>query len=190
MSSAAAPGAGSAADPDARSDASPVGTSDRPVTTLRGAGVEVEPGRARQLVLVGCLVVLAVTAVILLVAGIQKNAQADGLHQHGVEVAVTVTSCSGQLGGSGSNGAGYACKGTYSFDGRRYHQSIPGDSSPPGGFGDPGVVATDDPSLLSTPAVVARQQASWKVFIAPAFLFVAFAVILTVVVLLRRGGNG
>ena len=91
-----------------------------------GAGVDVDPRRARQLVVAVCLVALAVVAVILLVAGLQKNAQADSLQQHGVPVTVTVTGCLGLLGGSGSNGAGYACKGTYTFDGRHYVRVHPG----------------------------------------------------------------
>jgi hypothetical protein len=181
------PAVGSGPEPEVRE--SPVASSDRPVTTLRGAGVDVDPRRARQLVLAACLVALAVTAVILLVAGIQKNAQANRLQHHGVAVAVTVTGCSGLLGGSGSNGAGYACKGTYSFDGRRYEQSIPGNGLHQAGSVVRGVIVADDPGLLSTPGMIARQPASWSVFIVPAVLFGVLAVALVAVAVVRRRGG-
>jgi hypothetical protein len=163
--------------------------SDRPVTTLRGAGVDVDPRRARQFVLAACLVALAITAVILLVAGIQKNAQANRLQQHGVAVSVTVTGCSGLLGGSGSNAAGYACKGTYTFDGRRYEQSIPGSGLRQPGSVVRGVIVADDPGLLSTPDVLARQPASGTVFIVPAILFGILAAALVTVAVTRRRGR-
>src|ERR1700722_7778338 len=79
---------------------------DRPVTTLRGAGVDVDPRRALQLVIAVCLVALTVVAVVLLLAGMKKNPQAVSLHNHGVPVPVTVSGCLGLLGGSGSNPAG------------------------------------------------------------------------------------
>jgi hypothetical protein len=165
-------------------------SSDRPVTTLRGAGVDVDPRRARQLVLAGCLAALAITAVILLIAGIQKNAQANRLRHHGVAVSVTVTGCSGLLGGSGSNGAGYACKGTYTFHGRRYQQSIPGNGLHQAGSVIRGVIVADDPGLLSTPDMIARQPASGSVFVVPAVLFgVLAAALVAVAVLRRRGGH-
>jgi heme A synthase len=161
-------------------------TSNRPVTTLRGARVEVDPRRAAQWVLGACLVALAVVAVVLVIAGIHKNAQADTLQRHGVSVNVTVTGCLGLLGGSGSNGAGYACKGTYTFDGRHYRQDIPGNSLLPPGSVIRGVTVPDDPYLLSTPGLVAAQQPSWKVYIAPAVLLAVFVVTLALLVAIRR----
>jgi len=163
--------------------------SDRPVTTLRGAGVDVDPRRAGQLVLGVALVALAVVAVVLLVAGIQKNAQADALAHHGVAVDVTVSGCSGLLGGSGSNAAGYRCTGSYTFDGRHYERDIPGDSLLGAGTVIRGVTTPGDPGLLSTPAMVDAQQASWRVYLAPAIIFAVLAVTLATVVLLRRRRN-
>jgi hypothetical protein len=170
----------------------PVGTRsdaeepDRPVTTLRGAGVDVDPRRAGQLVLGVVLVALAVVAVVLLVAGIQKNAQADALQHHGVPVNVTVAGCSGLLGGSGSNAAGYRCKGSYTFEGRHYQRDIPGNSLFAAGTVIRGVTTPGDPGLLSTPAMVDDQPASWRVYLAPAILFAVLAVAVVTVVLLRR----
>jgi len=163
--------------------------SERPVTTLRGASVDVDPRRAGQLVLGVALLALAVVAVVLLVAGIQKNSQADALQHQGVAVDVTVSGCSGLLGGSGSNGAGYLCKGSYTFDGRRYERDIPGNSLLVAGTVIGGVVTRDDPGLLSTPAMVAAQQASWRVYLAPAVLFAVLAVAVLTLALVRRRRN-
>jgi hypothetical protein len=138
-------------------------------------------------VVAACLIALAVVAVILLIAGAQKNDQADNLHQHGVRVDVTVTGCLGLLGGSGSNGAGYACTGTYTFDGRHFTKSIPGAAHRTPGSVTTGVIVPDNPGLLSTPALVAQQQASWKVFILPVVLLLVLAVTLATMALVRRG---
>ena len=159
---------------------------DRPVTTLRGAGVDVDPRRARRVVVGVILVAITVIAVVLLLAGMKKNSQAVDLHQHGVPVSVTVSGCLGMLGGSGSNPAGYSCKGSYTFKGHRYVQAIPGNSLLHPGAVVRGVIVPDDPRLLSTPAVVAAQESSWKVFIAPIVLFVLVALALAVVVVRRR----
>ena len=126
----------------------PGGTSespDRPVTTLRGASVDVDPRRALRLVVAVCLVALTLVAVVLLVAGANKNSQSVSLHDHGVPVSVTVTGCLGLLGGSGSNGAGYACKGSYTFNGHRYVQAIPGTTLLHPGDVIPGVIVPDRP---------------------------------------------
>lgn len=159
---------------------------DLPLTHLRGAGVDVDPRRALQMVLVACLVASAVVALILLLVGVQKNAQSDNLQHHGVPVEVTVTGCMGLLGGSGSNGAGFACKGSYQFHGRQFEKYIPGDSDYQSGTVIPGVIVADDPGLLSTPSIVADQHASWKVFIAPAVLVVVSVLILAMLVRSRR----
>lgn len=131
------------------------------------------------------LVVLAVTAVVLLVAGFQKNAQQASLRSHGMRVAVTVTSCLGEVGGSGSNLAGYACTGSYVVGGKRYRESIPGNTLLPVGSAVAGVTVPGDPALLSTPQAVAAQAPSWKVFIVPAILL-AVLVGLSSIVMLRR----
>jgi hypothetical protein len=162
------------------------GEPDRPVTTLRGARVDVDPRRAGQLVLGAVLVALAVVAVVLLVAGVQKNAQADALEHHGVAVEVKVSGCSGLLGGSGSNAAGYRCQGSYTFAGRHYERDIPGNVLIAPGTIIRGVVTPGDPGLISTPALVAAQRSSWRVYLAPAILFAALAIALVAVVLLRR----
>ncbi len=165
---------------------SPAEPSDQPLTILRGAGVDIDPRRAGQWVVGVCMVVLFVVAMILLVAGIEKNSQADTLTNHGVAVNVKVTGCLGLLGGSGSNGAGYACKGTYTYQGHHYGKDIPGNSRLAPGSTIRGVIAPDDPGLLSTPAEVATQQASWSVFVAPGVLFLVFVLALVALILMGR----
>jgi hypothetical protein len=155
---------------------------------LRGNGVDIDPRRAAQWVLGVCAVALIVVSLILLIAGINKNSQADTLASHGVPVTVTVDGCLGLLGGSGSNGAGYACKGTYTYQGRHFLQDIPGTARLTPGSTVHGVIAPDDPGLLSTPSEVAAQHASWTVFVVPAVLFLAFVLAVGALMVMRQRG--
>ena len=152
------------------------------MTTLRGAGVDVDPRRARTMVIGAALVVLLAVAVVLLVAGLNKNSQADSLQEHGIPVEVTVTGCQGLLGGSGSNAAGYSCRGTYTFDARHFEEDIPGTRLLHPASVIRGVIVPSDPGLLSTPAEVADERASWNVFIAPVVLFAIVLGMLAVIV--------
>jgi hypothetical protein len=133
-----------------------------------------------------CLIGLLVAAVVLLIAGVDKNSQATSLRQHGVRVNVKVTGCLGLLGGSGSNAAGYACTGTYVYHGHDFKQAIPGSSLLHSGQIVQGVIVPNDPNLLSTPQAVASQKASWKVFIVPAILLLAIMIIVAVLAMMRR----
>jgi ABC-type Na+ efflux pump permease subunit len=142
------------------------------------------------LVVAVSLVALTVVAVILLLAGTKKNSQAVSLHDHGVPVTVTVSGCLGLLGGSGSNPAGYSCKGSYTFDGHRYQQALPGNALLRPGAVVQGVIDPGDPSLLSTPGAVADQHASWRVFILPVILFALVVVALVVLARNRRRAPG
>src|SRR5271166_5224634 len=83
-----------------------------PIMALRGAGVEVEGRRVGHVVGGVGLVAMAVIIIVLVVVGIQKNAQITRLRQQGVAVKLTVSACLGMMGGSGSNLVGYQCRGT------------------------------------------------------------------------------
>jgi hypothetical protein len=157
-----------------------------PISTLRGAGVDVDSRRVAQAAVVLCLGVLAMVSAVLFVAGASKNAQISELREHGAWVGVTVSSCRGLLGGSGSNAAGYACQGTYTFDGKRYQEAIPGNVRRTPGTSVAGIVAPDDPQLLSTPSQVRIEHASWRVFIAPGALTLAFLVTVAAIILRWR----
>ena len=159
------------------------GPPDQPVTTLRGASVDVDIRRTGRVVAWFCAVVLVVLGTVLLVSGLHTNDQINQLHHDGVPVRVTVTACTGLMGGTGGQEAGYACRGNYTLDGTTYHQSIPGMTFHPIGSTIEGVAVPGNPKLLSTPDQVARQKASARVFLIPGLLFLVAVV--TVVLLLR-----
>ena len=169
----------------------PVATSDHPgadagapVGQLRGAAVEVD-GRKVARVLVGAVMItLAALAIGFTVAGVHDNAQITQLRTQGVRVTVTVTSCRGSLGGSGSNVAGYTCSGSYALGGQRYSGPLPGDSFYTPGSKVPALAVPGDPSLVSPLYVIDGEHASAGVFAWPAVLFAA-SVLLGGVVLLR-----
>jgi uncharacterized SAM-binding protein YcdF (DUF218 family) len=168
---------------------------DQPVTTLRGATVDVDLRLVARVVVGVSLVTLVVLAVILLVAGLHTNSQINRLRQDGVPVSVKVTNCAGLLGGTGSQNAGYVCTGTYLVNGTRYVQNIPGTAVLyPTGSTIQGVVVPSDPKLLSTKAQVDAQHASARVLLVPAILIlVAVAWGAGLLVLRRRrraGGAG
>ena len=158
---------------------------DRPVTAHRGGTVNVDPRRARQVVVTVCLVALAVTGLVLLIAGIQNNSQINSLRHDGVPVTVTVDRCLGLMGGTGQNSAGYSCTGTYSLGGTQYRQAIPGIAFHAPGSTVQGIAVQDDPKLLTTPDQLARQHASWIPFIIPGLLLLIVIVALAVL-LVRR----
>lgn len=155
------------------------------VSTLRGAGVDVDFRRVTRVVVALGLVTLAVVAAITFVAGFRKNAQITALRTDGVPVVITVTRCMGLLGGSGSNAAGNSCQGSFVLDGHRYVDQVPGYALLVPGSHLQGVTVRTDPALLSTVQALAGQHASWRVYLVPAVLVVVLA-LLVVVILVRR----
>jgi hypothetical protein len=161
-------------------------TPDDRVSTLRGAGVSVDK---RRLIWWGLLVVavgLLVASVALAVAGSRKNDQINQLRQHGVAVVVTSTSCQGLLGGSGSNGVGYVCRGAFTLDGRRYDENLPGNTLLPPGTKVDAIAVPSDPGLVTTPAILAGEHASNTAFVLPVVLGVLAVGAVIVLVFLRR----
>jgi hypothetical protein len=142
--------------------------------------VNVDTRRAARVAGVVGLLAIAVAAVVLFVAGYQKNAQITSLQTHGVAVDAKVSNCIGLLGGSGSNNAGFNCTASYEFGGRHYKEGIPGNESLATGSTIRGIVASDDPALFSTPATLAREHTSARVYLVPAIL-VALLLLLSVV---------
>lgn len=173
--------------PEADGPTEATGSGDAPVSTLRGAGVDINARLVARVVVSLGLVALATLVIIFTLAGVHKNSQINRLRHDGVPVDVTVAHCLGLLGGSGSNAAGYSCTGTFSVDGARYTETIPGI-----GFRTPGsslraVVVPGDPALLSPVSVLAGEHVSWDVYLLPAILLVVLAVSIAVIVVrLRR----
>jgi hypothetical protein len=162
------------------------GQSDQPVSKLRGAGAAVDARVAGRVVLALVLLTLGVLVVVFTVVGAHKNAQIDELHDQGIPVTFTVDRCIGLLGGSGTNGAGYACTGSYELGGHRYHQPLPGYSYHAPGATVQAVAVPGDPTLVSTAAMVRTDHASTRVYILPGVLFAVLVALLAVVLLAER----
>lgn len=162
------------------------GRSEAPVTTLRGAGVEVSRRTVRRVIVTVTLVAMVGGAIALAIAGAHRNAQINQLRHDGVVVTVNVTRCQGLLGGSGSNAAGYTCKGAFTMHGQRYLVTVPGLSLHVQGSRVRLVTVPGDPTLVGTPSTVAIEHASWGVFIAPAILLVMAALLATALLVRRR----
>lgn len=162
-----------------------------PGGTLRGAGVEVDRRRVGLVIWLTSVASLVILSAVFLFVGAAKNTEISTLQHDGRPVVVTVTTCQGLLGGSGSNAAGYACQGTYVVDGTRYYQAIPGNEQHAIGSRIAAVVGQSDPRLLSTPSILATEHTSLGVYVVPVLLLLA-AVGLTVggVLLLRRRAVG
>jgi hypothetical protein len=155
------------------------------LTNLRGAGVSADFRRAGRL-LVGLLLIgTLATAVALAVAGFHKNDQITKLHRYGVPVTITVSGCLGSLGGSGSNAAGYSCRGNITLDGRRYSEAVPGNSLYSPGTPLQAVVVPGDPALLTTASALKAEHTSWTVFV-PSVVLLAVLVVLSGGILIKR----
>jgi hypothetical protein len=156
------------------------------VGQLRGAGVSVDARRVGQVAVGIVLVTLAVLAVVFTVVGIHTNQQDDRLHDDGVPVTFTVTGCLGLLGGSGSNAAGYACRGTYSIDGKHYAGvQLPGASFHRPGSTVAAIAVPGDPALVSPASIVATEHSSTGAFVLPAVL-AGILLVLVALLLWRR----
>ncbi|MGH9092394.1 MAG: hypothetical protein ACRDZR_13620 [Acidimicrobiales bacterium] len=147
------------------------GPDEQRIGQLRGAGVgTVDARRLGRAVVAVAMVALAVLVVVLYVAAARKNAQISSLRQNGVPVVVTVTGCQGELGGSGTNAAGYTCRGRYELDGRTYVETIPGDTRHDPGTRIGAVAVPGDPSLVSPAATVAGEHPSATPYVLPSVL--------------------
>jgi hypothetical protein len=168
-------------------DAAASRKADAPVSTLRGASVSVDGRRVAQVVVGAILATLAVLGIVFIVVGINKNEQINELKEHGVPVTYVVSKCLGLLGGSGSNAAGYSCRGSYTIDGRQFFENLPGSSQHGPGDRVKAISVRSDPTLLSTPAILDSESSSASVFILPALLLGAGAVLGLAVLLRHRG---
>jgi hypothetical protein len=154
---------------------------------IRGVSTaDVNPQLVLRIVVVLIILGLAISSVALFVAGAHKNGQIEDLKANGVQVQVTATGCLGLLGGSGSNAAGYDCKGVFTFDGHHYVDKLPG-----GQFQRPGarlneVIARDDPGLMGTLHSVATERTSGTVYVVPSVLALAALALLGLVAALAR----
>jgi hypothetical protein len=157
------------------------------VGQLRGAGVSVDGRRVGQVAIGIVLVTLAVLAIVFTIVGSHTNQQDDRLHHDGVPVTFTVSGCLGLLGGSGSNAAGYSCRGTYTLDGKRYSGvQLPGDSFHRPGSTVAAIAVPGDPALVSPASIVATEHSSAGAFVLPVVLAAILVVLVVLLLLLRR----
>lgn len=149
---------------------------------------EIDGRRVRTAITIACAIALAVLATSLFVAGARKNGQITSLQRRGVPVVVTVTSCMGLLGGSGSNAAGYVCRGGFTLSGHHYVDTIPGDGDRLAGSKVHAVTLASDPGLLATTSQLSTERASARVFLLPSVvaLVLALAVALALFQVRRR----
>jgi hypothetical protein len=129
---------------------------------------------------------LLIASVTLFVAGAHRNSQVTALKTHGIRVIETVSGCTGLLGGSGSNAAGYSCRGSVSIGGKRYFEPVPGSDLYVPGSKIPVVVDASDPGLVSSVSAVASEHATPTVFVLPAILFALFLGLMATVGLRSR----
>jgi hypothetical protein len=145
---------------------------------LRGAPVEVNAQRVMQIVSALIVATLAVLTITFFLSGVHRNSDVSNLQRHGVSVAVSVTTCNGELGGSGSTLADYRCDGTFILSGQRYHDTIPGHVFRATGSEVTLVTAKNNPGLLATTLEVQNERSSSSVFILPSiFLLVLIGVV-------------
>jgi hypothetical protein len=152
------------------------------VAMLRGAPVEVDTRQVTRIVSALIVLTLAILSVTFFVSGVHRNSDISNLQKHGVLVSVTTTTCTGELGGSGSNLADYRCEGTFVLNGQRFHDTIPGHALRATGSKATFVAATNNPGFLAASRDVKSERTSWSVFILPFALLVvliAFVAVLT-----------
>ncbi len=153
---------------------------------LRGAGVQVDARKVGQVVIGIVLATLAVLAIVFTVVGVHTNQQDDRLHRDGVPVTFTVAGCLGLLGGSGSNAAGYSCHGSYTLDGNRYREQLPGNSFHRPGSTVAAIAVPGDPALVSPASIVATEHSSAGVFVLPAILAGVLLLLMALLLVLRH----
>lgn len=153
--------------------------------SLRGAPVNFDARRVGRIAGWVTAAALLALAGVLTAAGADRNAQITELRDHGVGVQVTVISCRGLLGGSGTNAAGYTCTGWYDLDGGRHTATLPGSTLLAPGSRVSEVAATTNPGLLSSADLVRVERSSLRVFLVPVILLAG--VVGLAVELIRRG---
>jgi len=144
------------------------------------------PRRLVQVVVGLVMAGLAVSVIVLTFAGVHSNNQINRLHTQGQPVTFTVSGCLGLLGGSGSNAAGYSCRGSYTLNGHTYNEPLPGSTFYRPGTKVASVAVPGDGALVSPTSIIDSQQASNGVFVVPIVLGVILLALVVIVVVRTR----
>jgi hypothetical protein len=165
---------------------SPDPNAPQSLTKLRAGGGPVNLAKLRQVITIVILAALAILSIVFFFGGAHTNSQITSLREHGVPITAKATTCEGLLGGSGSNAAGYICKGEFTLNGKHYNEPLPGSTFERPGTPVKEISLPSDPGLLETPSQVATDRASNKVYVLPIILLAAFLVFGAAVVLHTR----
>jgi hypothetical protein len=150
------------------------------VSSLRGP--EVQPIGSQFWLIAGALLisVLALVVIVSFISAANDNARIDRLKLHGISVNVIVTNCVGNIGGSGSNAAGYTCQGEYRVHGVVYHEVI-GSKTTLSTTGSKvrGVADPARPSTVELASAVTSSSASPSVYVVPSLLALLLVILAT-----------
>jgi hypothetical protein len=157
------------------------------VASLRGPQAQRIGGRFWIVAGVIVLVIAAAAIVVSFVAAANGNARIDRLKTQGVPVVVTITSCTGHIGGSGSNAAGYTCYGKYRVRGEHYQEVIGSKTtSSPTGVTVRGVADPSHPSTIALASAVAASSPSDTVYVIPIVLAILLMILTGLVITRTR----
>ena len=133
------------------------------------------------------LVVFAVALVLSFVSVANANARIDRLKAHGIPVVVTMGRCFGNLAGSGSNVAGFQCRGTYQLGHTTFHEPIGYKTTfSPYGSTVQGLVDPSYHNSVSLTSAIKRTKASTSRYVAPGILTIVFLALAFVFVRFAR----
>ena len=167
----------------------PVAPNPHDVSSLRGPEAQRIGGRFWFVVCVLVFIVIAVFIVVSFIAAVNDNARTNRLKTNGIPVVVTITNCTGHIGGSGSNAAGYTCYGKYRVHGVRYQEVVGSKTTTsPTGTTVRGVADPSHPSTIELASAVAASSSSDSAFVVPSILAVLF-VALSLVAARVRGSR-
>jgi hypothetical protein len=155
------------------------------VSTLRGAAAQPIGRQFWNVTGILLIAALAIIVIISFVSAVNDIARINRLKFHGVPVVVTVTNCAGNIGGSGSNAAGYTCRGVYEIKGNTYHEIIGSKATLSTAGSEVRCVADPArPSTIELTSAVASTSTSAAPFVVPSLL--ALLLLTLVVTLFRR----
>ena len=141
------------------------------LTSLRGPQAQRIDSRFWRYAGAAVLAIFTVVVIVSFISASNDNSRIDRLKSHGISAVVTVTGCVGNIGGSGSNAAGYTCQGSYRINGVRYVETIGSLSTMTiQGTKVKGVADPERPSTIELASALATSSTSSSVYVAPMLL--------------------